>query len=90
METPLNESSNVDCELYDYVELACVYHHRLRVRTTDGQSLEGIAVDVRADGGGKEFMVMRAPDRELLIRLDAITTMETLTEGARVGEVRFR
>ncbi|MDJ0917946.1 MAG: Rho-binding antiterminator [Woeseiaceae bacterium] len=86
----MSESTAIDCELYDYVELACMYQYRLRVRTTDGQSLEGTAVDARADGQGHEFIVMRAPGRELLVRLDAITTMETLTEGARVGEVRFR
>ena len=86
----MSESSTIGCELYDYVELACMYHYKLRVRTTDGQSLEGTAIDARADGNGNEFMVMQAPGRELLIRLDAITTMETLTDGARVGEVRFR
>ncbi|MDJ0760962.1 MAG: Rho-binding antiterminator [Woeseiaceae bacterium] len=86
----MNESKTLGCELYDYVELACMYHYKLRVCTTDGQSLEGTAMDARADGNGNEFMVMRSPGRELLIRLDAITTMETLTEGAGVGEVRFR
>ena len=81
---------SIACELYDYVELACMYQYRLRVCTTDGQSLEGTAVDARADGNGNEFIAMRAPGRELLVRLDAVTTMETLTEGAGVGEVRFR
>ena len=86
----MSDASPVSCELYDYVEVACLYHHRLRVRTTDGQTLDGIAVDVRADGHGNEFIVMRSPGRELLIRLDAVTTIETLTDDARLGEVRFR
>ena len=86
----MNDFAPIGCELYDYVELACMYQYELRVRTTDGQCLEGTAIDARADGNVNEFIVMRAPGRELLIRLDAVTTMETLTEGARVGEVRFR
>ncbi len=86
----MSETSAINCELYDYVELACLYQHSVRVRTTDGQALTGTAMDARSDGLGNEFLVLRAPDRTLLIRLDAVTTMETLTEGARLGEVRFR
>ena len=86
----VSETSPVSCELYDYVELACLYQHDVRIRTTDGQTLSGTAVDARADGLGNEFLVLRAPDRTLLVRLNAVTTMETLTDGARAGEVRFR
>ena len=86
----MTETSAVSCELYDYVELACLYQHEVRVRTTDGQALTGTALDARTDGLGNEFLVLRGTDRTLLIRLDAVTTMETLTGGARAGEVRFR
>lgn len=86
----MGEPSAVSCELYDYVELACLYRHEVRVQTTDGQALTGTALDARSDGLGNEFLVLRAPDRTLLVRLNAVTTMETLTEGAAAGEVRFR
>lgn len=86
----MSEIHPISCELYDYVELACLYRHDVRVQTTDGQALTGTALDARSDGLGNEFLVLRAPDRTLLVRLNAVTTMETLTDGARAGEVRFR
>ena len=68
----VTETSAVSCELYDYVELACLYQHEVRVRTTDGQALTGTALDARTDGLGNEFLVLRGTDRTLLIRLDAV------------------
>ena len=86
----MSETPAVSPDLYDYVEIACLHRHDVRVRTTDGQSLTGTVLDARSDGLGNEFLVLRAPDRTLLVRLNAVTTMETLTDGARAGEVRFR
>ena len=80
----------IDCNLYDYVEIACLYQYEVQVTTIDGQTLVGTAVDTRSDPDQNEFLVMRSPGRELLIRLDAVTTFTALTEGARFEEVRFR
>ena len=79
----------IDCGLYDHVELACMHRYRLRVTTRDDQILTGTAIDTRVDSGRQEYLVLKAEDRELLIRLDAVTSIEPLSQGAQFGKVRF-
>ena len=36
----------IDCELHDFVEVACMYRYQLRLILKDGQVIEGKAVDI--------------------------------------------
>lgn len=86
---PVSENQPIQCDYHDYVEIACMFGYEVRVATTDGQLLSGLALDTQSDGNS-EFLVLKAPDRRFLIRLSAVTSFEALTEGARFGKLRFR
>ncbi len=74
-----------DCAQQDYLELACVQGYELRAVTRDGHTIEGRAIDIRMDDDRNEFLVLRSTDREYLIRLNAVTLLEPLSDDARFG-----
>ena len=79
----------IDCIHYDYLEMACLYRYDVRVQTRDGFTVEGAAVDIRMDGNRDEFLILRAEDREYLVRLSAVARLEPLRDDARFGPIVF-
>mgnify|MGYP006191562847 CR=1 FL=1 len=39
------------CDLYDYLEIACMHHYQLNIELVDGTHLQGEALRTRAKGG---------------------------------------
>lgn len=49
----------------------------MQLETSDGQHIEGKAVDIQASDDA-EFLVLDAPGRRLLVRLSAVVDMAML------------
>ena len=80
----------IDCNLYDYVEIACLYRYPVRVTITDGTSLTGIAVDTVIDADKSESLKLDVDDGDSrLIRLDTLVVLEALATDARFSKVHF-
>ncbi|MEM8817847.1 MAG: Rho-binding antiterminator [Pseudomonadota bacterium] len=84
-----NEPERIDCVHYDYLEVACLYRYDVRVETRDGFTVEGAALDLRMDGNRNEFLVLRAQDREYLVRLSAVSRLEPLEDVAQFSPIVF-
>lgn len=80
---------SVDCNVFDYVEVACLYRYPVRLHLTDGGQLDGTAVDTRV-GNGAEFLVLDVGGGQEQVRLDRIAALETRIEGAKFSRVPFR
>ncbi len=79
----------IDCNLYDYVEIACMYRYPVRAATTDGRILTGIASDTMVDADKVEYLELLVDGERDRLRLDRIASFEPLVENARFGKVRF-
>lgn len=77
----------IACDLYDYLEIACMHHYRLRIELTDGGELlaEAITTEITADK--EEFFVVRAPGGEQRLRMDRLLAITPLNAGASFGRV---
>jgi Rho-binding antiterminator len=80
---------SIDCNVFDYVEAACLYRYPVRLRLVDGGQVDGTAVDTRAENGG-EFLVLDVDGRQEQVRLDRIAVLETRIDGAKFTRVPFR
>lgn len=80
----------IDCNLYDYVEIACMYRYPVRVATTDGAIATGLAIDTLIDKDKAEYLKLAVDGEERLVRLDTLTALEPLAPNAKFGKVRFR
>ena len=74
------------CASYDYIEMACMFHYKVKLQLVDGL-IEGKAVTTKSIDK-VEHLVLQT-DKEILIALDSIKTMDVLTPNARFSFVEL-
>jgi len=77
----------LNCDLYDYLEIACLRRYQLDIELIDGQRLMARAVTTRTSSEKEEFLVIEQQGAQQEIRLDqllAITPQEANAEFGRV------
>ncbi|BBT18214.1 hypothetical protein WP8S17C03_42630 [Metapseudomonas otitidis] len=77
----------LSCELYDYIELACLHRYQLLIELDDGRQLEARAMDTETDRNKEEFLLVHSEAGRERLRLDQIAAITPLTEGAHFGRV---
>lgn len=86
--TMTSDNPPIACDLYDYVEIACLYHYVVRLQLLNGDTLTGIAqTTVIRDRA--EHLQLRINNREQLVNLGKIERMTALTDGAKFDDVRL-
>lgn len=84
----------MDCDLHDYLEIACLRGYRLNVVLVDGAEFVAKAVTTRTATSKEEFLVMeRESEQEgkeqFEVRLDRIRRIEPVDSGADFGVIEF-
>ncbi len=79
----------IDCGLYDYIEIACLYRYVLRISTRDGEILTGTALDTEIADDKSECLKLSSESGVRRVRLDHLLSIEPLTADARFGRVEF-
>lgn len=87
----------IDCSLYDYIELACVHHYRVRIQLSvryagdeADASISGYAQTTRVVKEEGEFLQLKVDEHIGSVRLDHIVSMEALDDGASFGVIFFK
>ena len=82
--------SQIQCQLYDYIEIACMRHYRLDIELTSGETLSGKALTTRIKDK-QEFIVISADSEknyeEQEIRLDLVKSITALDNNAEFKTV---
>ncbi|MBX9894781.1 MULTISPECIES: Rho-binding antiterminator [unclassified Nitrosomonas] len=78
----------IDCELHDFVEVACMYRYQLKLILKDGQVIEGKAVDIASTPDKRECLIVEN-DTQQQVDLMSLAKMEVLTPNAKFSEVVF-
>lgn len=77
----------LNCDLHDYLEIACLRSYQLDIELVDGQRLIARALTTRTSSDKEEFLVIEQQGAQQEIRLDqllAITPREAHAEFGRV------
>ena len=77
----------IACDLYDYLEIACLHHYQLRIELTDGHELQAEAVTTEINASKEEFFVVRTANGEQRLRMDRLLAITPLDAGASFGRV---
>ncbi|MDM3274831.1 Rho-binding antiterminator [Citrobacter sp. Ce119] len=80
----------IDCDLHDYLEIACMYHYLLRIELTDSTCFDAKALTTCTTADKEEFLLVELHENEQKIRLDCLSSITALTPGASFSTVRFR
>ncbi|WP_151702333.1 Rho-binding antiterminator [Nitrincola alkalilacustris] len=79
----------LDCNLHDYLEIACLFRYRVRLIMTDHSVIEGKAITTGATGG-EEYLALLVAGETLTLPVHRLASITALTPGARFGEIRLR
>ncbi|EJL05036.1 MULTISPECIES: Rho-binding antiterminator [Pseudomonas] len=77
----------LNCDLHDYLEIACLYGYTLDIELTDGQRLTARAITTRTASTREEFFDVETADGRLEIRLDQLLAIRPQDHNARFGRV---
>ncbi|MCO6426634.1 Rho-binding antiterminator [Nitrosomonas communis] len=79
----------IECELHDYIEVACMYGYQLRLILKDRQVFAGKAKDIVTTADKREFLVIENEQGSQQIELIQLEKMQVLTANAQFSEVVF-
>lgn len=77
----------LSCDLYDYLEIACMHRYQLRIELVDGGEVIAQAVTTRTESSKEEFFVVHNEQGEQRLRLDRLLAITPINHGASFGRV---
>ncbi|MGH8386393.1 MAG: Rho-binding antiterminator [Pseudomonas sp.] len=85
----MNTYQPMNCDLYDYLEIACMRGYRLDIELKDGSRLEAKALTTRTSSEKEEFLCLETAGGQQEIRLDQLLAVTPLDADAQFGRVVF-
>jgi Rho-binding antiterminator len=55
----------ISCQLYDYLEISCMYKLPIEVQLKDGKVYQGVIADIKINQQGQEYFVLSSKDEVL-------------------------
>lgn len=81
----------LQCDLHDFLEIACLYRYWLRVELRDGPTFDAQAFTTHtrrnSQEGLEEYLEVRVDDASREIRLDRLHAITPLEPTARFGRI---
>lgn len=79
----------IDCELHDFIEVACMYGYQVRLVLKNQQIIEGQAKDIVTTAEKREFLVIENEQGRQQVELITLDKMQVLTTNAKFNEISF-
>ncbi|SDY32347.1 Rho-binding antiterminator [Nitrosomonas sp. Nm33] len=79
----------IECELHDYIEVACMYGYRVKLILKNQQVFEGKAKDIVTTAEKREFLIIDNEQGSQQVELIQLEKMQVLTPNAQFKEVVF-
>lgn len=74
------------CDLYDYLEIACMHRYQLAIELIDGSHLLDQALTTQTTAK-EEFLLIRTSDGEQRLRMDRLLAITPQDADASFGRV---
>jgi len=75
------------CDLYDYLEIACMHRYQLAIELVDGSHLLGQALTTETTASKGEFLLLRTTAGEQRLRMDRLLAITPQDADASFGRV---
>ena len=86
----MNAYQPLNCDVHDYLEIACLHGYRLQVELIDGRSYAARALTTRTATSKEEFLVLCSDSGQFEVRLDQLLAITPLDDNARFGRIELR
>lgn len=79
----------LNCDLHDFLEIACMHGYRLQVELIEGPGFVARALDTRTAPSKEEFLIVQSESARQEIRLDQLLAITPLDSGASFGRIEL-
>jgi Rho-binding antiterminator len=86
-ENSMDDYQPLACDLYDYLEIACMHRYQLDIELVDGSHLRGQALTTETMANKGEFLLVCTADGQQRLRMDRLLAITPLDAGASFGRV---
>lgn len=84
----MNAYQPLNCDLHDYLEIACMHQYNLRVELLDGSDYVAKALTTRTATSKEEYLQLDKNDGVLVeVRLDQLLAITPLNSNASFGRI---
>lgn len=86
----MTKQTPISCELYDYIEIACMHRYDVTVLLDDGRMIAGRATNTRVGNDKVENFIMTVDGKLTEVPMHQLIRMETNTPAASFKQVDFQ
>ena len=79
----------IDCDLYDYLEIACMHRYQMRVTLDSGAVLRGRAVTTATQPDKTEMLVLLTRQGNQNVAMHQLKRIDIETKGATFQHLEF-
>ena len=79
----------ISCGNYDYIEIVCMFKYPLELTMKSGDVICGQALDTTQNPSREECLKLRVDSNDVLVVLDAISTLKVTVENPHFNQVSF-
>lgn len=79
--------SPIQCQIYDYIEIACMRHYNLDIELKSGEIITGKAITTKVKNKQEFIVIETTKDQEKQIRLDLVNSIQPLDDNAEFRSV---
>ena len=80
----------IDCDLHDYIEIACMKGYTVKLELADKRELIAQAQTTQTNRDKSEELIVNDAGQQQRIQLDQIVAMTPLDHNAEFGRIVFR
>ena len=77
----------LNCDVHDYLEIACMHRYRLQVEMIDGRSFVARALTTRTAASKEEFLLLARDSGQCEVRLDQLLAISPLGLNVSFGRI---
>lgn len=81
--------SIIDCELHDYLEVACLYGYEVRLTLKNQQMIQGKAKNIITTAEKREFLIVENVQGSQQAELIQLQKLQVITPNAQFKEIIF-
>jgi Rho-binding antiterminator len=85
----MNAYQPLNCDVHDYLEIACMHGYRLQVELLDGTSIVARALTTRTATSKEEFLLLQSEAGQFEMRLDQLLAITPLNANASFGRIEL-
>lgn len=85
----MNAYQPLNCDLHDYLEIACLHGYLLDIELVDGRRFQAKARTTRTSNDKEEFLGVDTANAQQEIRLDQLSAVLPLDRNAKFGRIVF-